>query len=79
MDWDDLVAKHIPGFHMYDEFADKRVTLRDLVSHKTGVPRNDILWIAKLGGLNRTRDEIASSLKYFLPNLDFRTQFQVGG
>lgn len=44
MDWDDPVRKHLEYFHLADPCADAMVTLRDLVSHRTGVSRHDELW-----------------------------------
>src|SRR5438445_8384821 len=38
--WDDPVGKHVPYFHLSDPAADALVTLRDLVSHRTGVGAN---------------------------------------
>jgi CubicO group peptidase (beta-lactamase class C family) len=44
LDWDDRVAKHVDYFRLADPCADSLVTLRDLVSHRTGVSRHDELW-----------------------------------
>ncbi len=41
---DDPVQKHLPYFHLSDPVADKLVTLRDLLCHRTGVAGNDLLW-----------------------------------
>jgi CubicO group peptidase (beta-lactamase class C family) len=42
--WDDLVQAHLPDFHLSDPLADARVTLRDLLCHRTGLSNNDFLW-----------------------------------
>ncbi|MDB5311528.1 MAG: serine hydrolase [Gemmataceae bacterium] len=42
--WDDPVRDHLPGFKLSDPHADAMVTLRDLLSHRTGVGGNDLLW-----------------------------------
>lgn len=42
--WDDLVRKHLPNFRLADESADREVTVRDLLCHRTGMPRHDMLW-----------------------------------
>src|SRR5947209_1806205 len=42
--WDDPVRKHLPYFHLSDPLADAAVTLRDLVTHRTGVGGHDLLW-----------------------------------
>jgi CubicO group peptidase (beta-lactamase class C family) len=44
MKWDDPVRKHDPSFHLSDPHVDALVTLRDLVSHRTGVGSHDYLW-----------------------------------
>jgi CubicO group peptidase (beta-lactamase class C family) len=44
MTWDDPVRKHVPFFHLSDPLADRDVTLRDLVCHRTGVRGHDLLW-----------------------------------
>jgi CubicO group peptidase (beta-lactamase class C family) len=42
--WDDPVRKHVPTFRLADPLADREVTLRDLVCHRTGLGRHDLLW-----------------------------------
>lgn len=44
LSWDDLVRKWLPEFHLLDPHADALVTVRDLVTHRTGLPRHDALW-----------------------------------
>ncbi len=42
--WDDRVRDHLDYFRLSDELADRDVTLRDLLCHRTGMPRHDMLW-----------------------------------
>jgi CubicO group peptidase (beta-lactamase class C family) len=44
MNWDDPVRKHVEFFHLSDPSADALVTLRDLVTHRTGVGPHELLW-----------------------------------
>ncbi len=44
MSWDDPVRKHLPAFHLGDALADRDVTLRDLLCHRTGLRNHDLLW-----------------------------------
>src|SRR5262245_59651939 len=37
MDWDDPVRKHLDTFHLADPLADANVTIRDLLTHRTGL------------------------------------------
>ncbi len=41
---DDPVRKHLPDFHLNDPAADAKVTLRDLLCHRTGTAAHDYLW-----------------------------------
>jgi CubicO group peptidase (beta-lactamase class C family) len=44
MRWDDPVRAHLEYFRLSDPCADSLVTLRDLVSHRTGLAEHDELW-----------------------------------
>jgi len=43
-DWEDPVRKHWPGFRLDDPLADRDVRLRDLLCHRIGLARHDLLW-----------------------------------
>ena len=42
--WDDSVRKHLPTFRISDVDADKLMTMRDLVTHRSGLGGHDLLW-----------------------------------
>ncbi|HEX6098202.1 MAG TPA: serine hydrolase domain-containing protein, partial [Thermoanaerobaculia bacterium] len=44
LSFDDPVRKHVPYFRLADVCADAQVTLRDIVTHRTGLARRDELW-----------------------------------
>ncbi len=44
LQWDDPVRKHLDWFRLGDALADRDVTLRDLVTHRTGLRSHDYLW-----------------------------------
>ncbi|HSP16611.1 MAG TPA: serine hydrolase [Thermoanaerobaculia bacterium] len=44
MSWDDPVRKYLEYFHLSDPCADATVTLRDIVSHRSGLSRHDEIW-----------------------------------
>src|SRR5437868_4385329 len=44
LDWDDSPRKYLDYFRLADPCADGLVTMRDLVSHRTGLSRHDELW-----------------------------------
>lgn len=72
MNWDDRVIKSIPFFHLYDPIADESVTLRDLLTHRTGLPGADLIWY----GSSFPRDEVVRRAAFVRPSAGFRTTFQ---
>ena len=72
MNWDDKVDKSIPYFHLADPLADESVTLRDLLTHRTGVSGADLIWY----GSPISREEIVRRLAYVPLDAGFRTLFQ---
>lgn len=54
MGWDDPVRKHLPTFHLSDEAADKLVSVRDLLCHRSGVGPHDLLWYRAPWDLDET-------------------------
>lgn len=70
--WDEPVVKYLPKFGLKDTFAGQRMTPRDLVTHRAGLPRHDLVWYnAKL-----SREELVERLPYLEPNAGFREKFQ---
>ena len=41
---DTPIKSYVPGFAMKDPVASAEMTLRDVLSHQTGLPRHDALW-----------------------------------
>jgi CubicO group peptidase (beta-lactamase class C family) len=69
--WDDPVKKHLPGFELYDPYASKEMTIRDLLCHRSGLARGDLMWYGSTYG----RDEILRRTRYLKPSWSFRSQF----
>ena len=44
LDWDAPVRNYIPEFRMHDRVATELMTPRDLVTHRSGLPRHDLVW-----------------------------------
>ena len=69
--WDDPVRKHIPSFHLADPFADREVTMRDLLCHRTGLPRHDAVWLQPWN-----RDEVIRHIALLPPDRPFRSRYE---
>jgi len=72
MNWDDPVRKHLPYFRLSDPLANENVTLRDIVTHRTGLIRHDMLWYGSPFG----REEIIKRIGLVPLSYGFRTTFQ---
>jgi CubicO group peptidase (beta-lactamase class C family) len=72
LDWDKPVTNYIPGFRMYDRVASELITPRDLVTHRSGLPRHDVVWY----NASLKRSEIVERLPYLEPSETFRSKFQ---
>ncbi|HUH14240.1 MAG TPA: serine hydrolase domain-containing protein, partial [Longimicrobiales bacterium] len=46
LDWDDPVTRHLPGFQLADPWITHHLTVRDLLTHRIGLAREDNLWLA---------------------------------
>jgi len=73
MQWDGKVNHYIPFFHLYDPEADENVTMRDILSHRTGVPGVDLLWTLRP---DASREDLIRNLALTKPNAGFRSTFQ---
>lgn len=72
LDWDKPVREYLPSFKLKDPFATERMTPRDLVCHRSGLPRHDLMWYNSSSG----RRELFERLQYLEPSKDFRTTYQ---
>lgn len=69
--WDDPAAKYLPSLQLYDPYASRELTVRDLLSHRSGLSRGDLLWY----GNTYSRDDILQRVRYLKPSWSFRSQF----
>ncbi len=72
LSWDDPATDHLKGFQLYDPYVTREITVRDLLSHRSGLGRRgDALWY----GQDFNRDEILRRIRFLKPNSSFRSQF----
>ncbi len=69
IDLDKPVKNYLPKFALYDEYASNNITPRDLLCHRSGLPRHDLVWY----GSSASRAELVERLKYLPPTKPFRT------
>jgi len=71
MAWDEPAASHLPGFRLKDDDLNSKLTLRDMLSHRSGLARTDMAWS---GGKASRAEVIAALGQAELKDL-FRTKF----
>jgi len=69
--WDDPVTKYLPDFETYDPYVTRELTIRDLLSHRSGLERGDLLWY----GTDLSRDEIVHQIRFIKPSWSLRSTF----
>lgn len=72
VDWDKPVREYLPTFKLWDDFASAQMTPRDLLCHRSGLPRHEFMWI----GSPFTRQELFNRLAFLEPSHGFRSFFQ---
>jgi CubicO group peptidase (beta-lactamase class C family) len=70
--WDEPVRTYLPDFRLQDEYAAAHATPRDLLSHRTGLPRHDLVWI----GGQFSRQELYDRLPQLEMNKELRAAWQ---
>src|ERR1700720_75380 len=69
--WDKPVRESVPTIQFYNDQLNDNVTLRDMLSHRTGVTRHDSIWFKS----DFKRKELFEKLKYLEPQQPMRETF----
>src|SRR5215510_10918590 len=72
VDWDKPVRNYLPEFQMNDPVASEEATPRDLFSHRSGLPRHDLVWYSS----DFSREDMVGRLRELKPNKTFRGGYQ---
>ncbi len=72
LEWDDRVIDHLPDFRLHDEYATLHMTVRDLLTHVSGLPRHDLMWY----GSDFSREDLFARLRHLEPTADLRGKWQ---
>lgn len=71
LDWDAPLRNYLP-FKLSDSVASERITARDILSHRTGLPSHDLIAY----GTQLSAEELLKRLPYLEMNKDIRTAWQ---
>jgi CubicO group peptidase (beta-lactamase class C family) len=68
LDLDISVKKYLPDLNFFNSELNTKVTLRDMLSHRTGLPAYDGIW----ANASFKRPELIGKVAYMKPSLGFR-------
>ncbi len=69
--WDKPVRDSVPSIRFYNDELNNTVTLRDMLSHRTGITRHDTIWYQS----DDTRPQLFEKVKYLEPQEPLRQTF----
>lgn len=74
LNWTDLVKDRLPGFQMYDPYVTAHMTVRDLLTHRSGLGlgEGDLMLFPNT---DRSRAELVHALRYLKPATGFRESY----
>ncbi len=63
LSWDEPISDYVPQIKFYNQELYNSVTLRDMLAHRTGISRHDLIWYKS----DFSRKEIFDRLRYLEP------------
>ena len=72
VDLDEPVITYVPNLRLYNDELTNNLTVRDLLCHRSGLPRHDVAWY----GSGSTREELIAKMAYLEPNAQLRETWQ---
>ena len=73
LDIDKPVRDYLPELKFYNDDMNDRITLRDMMCHRTGLPRHDYSWYLFS---TSSRDSLVKRMQYLEPNAKVRDKWQ---
>jgi CubicO group peptidase (beta-lactamase class C family) len=73
IEWDKPTRNYIPWFKLFDPSMTERLSVRDLVTHRSGLPRHDLVWYNNFAA---SRESLVRKLAYLEPTADLREKYQ---
>ena len=72
VDWDKPVRDYLPTFKMFTPDLSEQMTIRDLITHRSGLPRHDLVWYSS----DFSREDLLRRLQFLEPSKPLRSTFQ---
>ena len=71
LDWDKPIRAYVPSIKFYNDDLDRTVTPRDMLSHRSGITRHDLIWYHS----DFSQKDLFDRLRYLEPSQPMRTTF----
>lgn len=71
LDWDEPIRRYVPSIQFFNDDLNRTVTVRDMLSHRSGVTRHDLIWYKS----DFTQKELFERLRYLEPTEPMRQVF----
>ncbi|HVW96035.1 MAG TPA: serine hydrolase [Mucilaginibacter sp.] len=71
---DEPVRRYIPWFRFYSDYTTEHATIRDLMAHRTGLPRHD--QVSDFFDNSQPRDSLIYRIRYLQPFAELRQKYQ---
>ncbi len=71
LEWDKPVKNYVPSIEFYNDDLNRSVTIRDMLAHRTGISRHDLIWYKS----DFTRKDLFERLIYLEPSQPLRQGF----
>jgi CubicO group peptidase (beta-lactamase class C family) len=75
LSWDDKVTKYIPEFKMYNDYVTNEFTIRDLLTHRSGLGLGAGDLMIWPDGHDFTPQDIIKNIQFLKPVSGFRTKY----
>jgi CubicO group peptidase (beta-lactamase class C family) len=72
LEWDKPVRDYLPNFKLSDDYVSEKMTVRDLLCHRSGLPRHDLAWY----GTDFDREGLIKNLAHLRFSHGFRETWQ---
>ncbi|MBS1918951.1 MAG: serine hydrolase [Bacteroidetes bacterium] len=73
VDFDKSPEEYLPDLHFFNKEMDNEITVKDMMTHRTGLPRHDYSWYLFRSS---SRDSLLYRIKYMEPTAGVRQIFQ---
>jgi len=70
---DDRVSQYIPELQLSDPWVTRELTIRDLLTHRSGLPGTDLFWASSW---KYSQADVIRGLRYIQPTASFRSKWQ---